>query len=285
MSRFFLPTLALAALSIAATGQTVSTSFPPLERWRASVLAGDDAGLRALYSSDPPAQVQNSKKQPITLSEELTFWEDLKRNGLAAIKVNLEKLEPGPFSGSEVASFETELELKTSSGPRTAYVVQTQVWSGGPNPRIVAVMRGELHKLQQPLRLNPHLYDPNADARAEIKHALTLAGREHKNVILVFGGNWCYDCHVLDVAFHRPEVAPIVKADYVVVHVDIGEYNKNLDVAEQYDVPLKKGVPALAVLSPSGKLLFSQHGGEFQAARSLAPEDVVAFLNKWKPTR
>ncbi len=39
----------------------------------------------------------------------------------------------------------------------------------------------------------------------------------------------------------------------------------------------------MAVLDSNGKLLYSQQGGEFEKARALAPEDVLAFLNKWKP--
>jgi hypothetical protein len=31
-------------------------------------------------------------------------------------------------------------------------------------------------------------------------------------------------------------------------------------------------------------LLVSQKNQEFEKARSMAPEDILAFLNKWKPT-
>jgi len=65
--------------------------------------------------------------------------------------------------------------------------------------------------------------------------------------------------------------------------VDVGEYNKNLDLAKQYDVPVERGVPAIAVLDGNGKLLFSQKRREFEKARSLAPEDILDFLEKWKP--
>ncbi len=261
----------------------VAQDFAPLERWKAAVLAGDDAAMRALYSSNPPANIQNPKKQPIALADELRFWEGLKSEGLSAVKIEIAKLEPGPFSGSQLVAFEAELRLKTPSGLKTEYVVQTQVWQTGAAPRIVAAVRGEPRRLKQPLKLNPNLYNPQADAKHEIKEALDHATRAHKNVILVFGGNWCYDCHVIDLAFHHPEIEPRLKAHYIVVHVDIGEYNKNLDLAERYHVPLKKGVPALAVLASDGRLLYSQQAGEFEAARSLAPEDVMAFLKKWQP--
>ena len=57
----------------------------------------------------------------------------------------------------------------------------------------------------------------------------------------------------------------------------------NLDIARQYDVPVEKGVPALAVLSENGTLLYSQRGGEFEAMRRIDPSAVTGFLEQWKP--
>ncbi len=127
------------------------------------------------------------------------------------------------------------------------------------------------------------IYNERANARAEIKEALAKAAAEHKRVILVFGANWCYDCHALDKAFHSPELAPILAANYEVVHVDIGKGEKNQDLMKQYEVPMKRGIPGLAVLDSDGKLVYSQKNGEFENARALAPEDFRAFLEKWKP--
>ena len=126
------------------------------------------------------------------------------------------------------------------------------------------------------------IYSESADAHAEIKEALEKATAEHKRVIVVFGANWCYDCHVLDKAFHRSDLAPILAANYVVVHVDIGRGEKNQDLMKQYEVPMKRGIPGLAVLDANGKLVYSQKNGEFENARALTAEDFLAFLNKWK---
>jgi thioredoxin 1 len=127
------------------------------------------------------------------------------------------------------------------------------------------------------------IYDERTDARAEIKEALAKAKAEHKRVIVVFGANWCFDCHVLDKAFHSSGLAPIVTANYEVVHVDIGKGEKNQDLMTKYEVPMKRGIPGLAVLEGDGKLVFSQKNGEFENARALSPDDFLAFLNKWKP--
>jgi thiol:disulfide interchange protein len=145
----------------------------------------------------------------------------------------------------------------------------------------VAVMSGVCYS--QTAAKAKEIYNESADAHAEIKEALAKATAEHKRVILVFGANWCYDCHVLDKEFHSSELAPIIAANYEVVHVDIGRGEKNQDLMTKYEVPMKRGIPGLAVLDADGKLVYSQKNGEFENARALAPEDFLAFLNRWRP--
>ncbi len=127
------------------------------------------------------------------------------------------------------------------------------------------------------------LYPASADAKKEIEEALHSAVPTHKRVLVVFGANWCFDCHVLDEYFHSPDIAPTLQRYFEVVHVDIGHGEKNLDLAKKYDIPLNRGIPAIAVLDSAGKLLFSQKQGEFEDARSLPAANILAFLNKWKP--
>jgi thioredoxin 1 len=144
-----------------------------------------------------------------------------------------------------------------------------------------ALAQSKKTPLQPPSQRNPQLYDTNANAEEEIRQAQAAAAKGHKRILLVFGGNWCLDCHVLDNAFHQPRIAPLLNANFVVVHVDVGEYTKNLDLAQKYHVDLKKGVPSIAVLATNGGLLYST--SEFEKARVLSEEDVLEFLNAWKP--
>src|SRR5438309_1245132 len=83
------------------------------------------------------------------------------------------------------------------------------------------------------------------------------ATTDHKRVMLVFGGNWCYDCHVLDRALHESAAGQLMKESFVLVHVDIGEGDKNLNLLKKYKIPLGKGVPAVAILGDDGSLLYS----------------------------
>ena len=129
------------------------------------------------------------------------------------------------------------------------------------------------------------IYPDPAEAKADIATALKTAAVTHKRVIVDFGGNWCGDCQVLDIYFHNAENRPILESNYVLVHVNIGHMDENVDIAQRYGVPLDRGVPALAVLSDRGKLLYSQKSGEFEAMRRMQASSVTSFLVQWKPTK
>ncbi len=69
----------------------------------------------------------------------------------------------------------------------------------------------------------------------------------------------------------------------MIVNIDTGRGDKNLDLAEKYGVPLKKGIPAVAVLDPHGKLLYAQDQGQFEDARHMSYESIKAFFEQWRP--
>lgn len=133
----------------------------------------------------------------------------------------------------------------------------------------------------EPVAAKKDLYPANGDAKKEIDEALKQAVTEKKRVMLIFGGNWCYDCHVLDRALHEGAAGTIVKESFLLVHVDIGEGEKNPDLLKLYKIPLEKGVPAVAILDRDGKILYSSGEGEFEAARRMMKKDLVAFLSQW----
>lgn len=129
------------------------------------------------------------------------------------------------------------------------------------------------------------IYPDPSQAKADLAAALKTAAASHKRVLIDFGGNWCGDCQVLDIYFHNPENRPILDANFVLVHINIGHMDENVDIARRYGVPLDKGVPALAVLSSDGKLLFSQKSGQFEAMRRMESNTVTQFLVQWKPVK
>ncbi len=127
------------------------------------------------------------------------------------------------------------------------------------------------------------IYNEKADAHHDIAAAIANAEGSQRNIVLIFGANWCGDCRALDAQMHKPELASIIEKNFVIVDVDLGRWDKNLDLAEQYHVPIKHGIPALAVLNPRGNLLYAMDQGQFADARHMTYESIKAFFVQWKP--
>jgi len=126
----------------------------------------------------------------------------------------------------------------------------------------------------------PPIYDEGVDAKAAIKATLAEAQKAGTPVLVVFGANWCGDCRMLDNTFKHGASAPLIAQHYKVVKVDVGRFDRNVDIAEGYKVPLKKGIPAVAVLSPQGKLLYATEGGELADARKMGDQGVYDFFTR-----
>ncbi len=160
--------------------------------------------------------------------------------------------------------------------------IRTHMRNRHPLLLIVVALLVSISGIAQTKPPAPKIYNPDADAKQEIAAAVKKAAAAKKRVLLVFGANWCPDCRALDARFHEPEIQKVIARNFEVVKVDIGEFKPlNADVAEQYGVPLDRGIPALAVLDSSGKLLNSQQNGEFKSARSMPAEPVLELLKEW----
>lgn len=239
------------------------------------MLAGNVAILRSLYSSSPPAQIGVPSGQ-LTADSEIVFWTGLKPKSIQLQIAQSNSPQPG------LQQIVFQARIRTL--PRILYVAEAQLWQQqGLEWKLVSAKRTDATRLEQPLTLDTKIYPADVDASEEVRAALVRAAKSHKNVLVVFGADWCYDCHVLDKAFRRPDVAAVLTPNYEIVHVDVGRGDKNQDLMNRFGVPMKRGIPAIAVLDSSGKLLFSQKNGEFERARALGPEDLVQVLKRWKP--
>jgi thioredoxin 1 len=261
---------------LAQTSPNPPASFPALDQWKSAVIAGDASALKAFYSSNPPASIQ-ANGVDANADSDVNFW-----LGLKAKDINLQIVRFKERANGD-KSIIFKAQVQKASG-EIVDVTDAQGWrKQGDQWHVMAAERTDAPHLQQPSDMSKNIYPDDADAHAEIAEAEQQAAGQHKRILLIFGANWCYDCHVLDLALHRSDFASVMTG-YEVVHVDLGpDEKKNGDVVKQFDVTLDKGVPVLAVINSDGKVVVSQKNGEFEDARSLTPEVLLAFLNKWKP--
>lgn len=272
-------------VSTFATAQNVPAALTrALDQWKSAVTTGDTAAIQSLYSSYPPAHVISADgKQQLPVSDETSFWQKMKASGMQDLQVQVRGANEQ--QGAQIVNLLLSFRTHTPHGPRSRYVIEQQAWvSQLGSWHMAASTHTDILKIRPPEKLNPNLYPPPSTANEEISDAVRKANTSGKRVLVVFGGNWCYDCHVLDAAMHEPDLQPVVDHNFVVVHVNIGDDGKqNGTLATKYGIPIEKGVPAIAVLGRNGTLLYSDKHAEFEKARSMDPDDIAAFLNKWKP--
>jgi thiol-disulfide isomerase/thioredoxin len=127
----------------------------------------------------------------------------------------------------------------------------------------------------------PYPYDEKADAEADVAAALKRAKKARKLTLIDFGGNWCADCRIFAGVIEQPDVKRWVDKHYEVVTVDVGRYNKNMQIPARYGVDKLKGVPSFLVVDGNGKLV---NDGAFFAltdARHMTPQSIVDWLAQW----
>jgi thioredoxin-related protein len=151
---------------------------------------------------------------------------------------------------------------------------------------IACLLRGAAEYPQ----MGPDICDPKADGKAQIALALTKAKFNHKNVLLMFGANWCIWCHRLHSTFTaNQEVSRELAANFELVLIDVNKRNgtaRNADVDSAYGNPTKHGLPVLVVLDSTGKPLATQDTGELEDGKNAHdPSKVLAFLAKWAPPK
>lgn len=121
-------------------------------------------------------------------------------------------------------------------------------------------------------------YDESADAKVVLQTALAAAKTDHKPVFVIFGANWCDDCRALDHAIKQGRSAALIAKSFSVVKINVGNFDKNLDIVNTYGSPIKQGIPAAVLLSPDGRVVYATRPGELADARQMGETGIYDFL-------
>lgn len=152
-------------------------------------------------------------------------------------------------------------------------------------PQTAEVTRPEQSQEAAAPAKRPDIYNASADSRADIAAAIGRAKRDNKRVLVMYGGNWCGWCYKLhDVFDKNREIAGSLRNDFERVMVDIGRFDKNMDIAASYGADLKAhGVPYLTVLDADGNVLTNKDTGELEDGPLHDVAKVREFLASWSP--
>jgi len=136
-----------------------------------------------------------------------------------------------------------------------------------------------------PKTARPNIYDESLDGFKQIADALAVSQKQNKRILLQFGANWCGWCHLLHKLFVTdPAVSERLKADYVVVLIDVNKEH-NQAVIAKYGDPTRFGLPVIVILDSAGKPLTTKNTAELEEGNHHNPAKVLAFLKEWAPKK
>ena len=145
-----------------------------------------------------------------------------------------------------------------------------------PAPRLAVQSFDQLPK---PL---PLPYDDKADADGAVTAALARAKANGKLVVIDLGGNWCPDCRILAGTMALPSLSMFVRKHYELVMVDVGRFDRNLQIPGRYGIARPEGVPAVLIIDPkTNRLLNPGKTSALSNARAMTPQALADWLASW----
>jgi thiol:disulfide interchange protein len=125
-------------------------------------------------------------------------------------------------------------------------------------------------------------FDESSNADSAVDAAFAQARVEHKLVLINLGANWCADCRILAGVMALRDLKPFVEAHYVVVDVDVGRINRNLQIPQRFGLKARpEAVPCILIVDPDGTLVDRDHVEALEDMRGMTPQSVADWLAQW----
>lgn len=143
---------------------------------------------------------------------------------------------------------------------------------------VLLMLAGSVSAAQTAAGMSP--YDSDADAAAEVEAAQHLARQKNLLLMVLFGANWCPDCRYFDAALRDSGVTKMVDDNFVIAKVDVGNWDRNLDIVETWGDPIAGGIPAIVVTTATGAAVFTSKAGDLARARYMDQAALVEFFQR-----
>jgi thiol-disulfide isomerase/thioredoxin len=124
-------------------------------------------------------------------------------------------------------------------------------------------------------------YSAERDAHADVDAAFARAAERGTRVLVLFGGNWCPDCRILSGFMEIPEFSAWLDETYEVVKVDVGRYDRNMDVAARFGFAELEGVPTVVVADAEGRIVNRGTSAEWRTARERTPQEALDYFARY----
>ena len=131
----------------------------------------------------------------------------------------------------------------------------------------------EVLNMPLPLPYNGEIY-----SESDIERFLDSSINKSKQPIIIFGGNWCPDCRILEGTLQLPTIKKYMIEHYEIMHVDVGRYDKNMNLISYFKIPKEEGVPRVLVFDTNKNILNMESTKEWTTARDRKQQEIFNYF-------
>ena len=127
----------------------------------------------------------------------------------------------------------------------------------------------------------PLPYDEKVVDSLALDEFIDMSISRGKQPVVIFGGNWCPDCRILEGTLAMPTIKKFLQQHYQVMHIDIGRYDRNMDLMDHLNIESKKGVPRVVILDLEKNIMNSSTSSEWTTARDRKQQEIYNYFQKF----
>lgn len=127
----------------------------------------------------------------------------------------------------------------------------------------------------------PLPYDEKVVDSLQLDEFIDLSISRGKQPVVIFGGNWCPDCRILEGTLAMPTIKKFLQQHYQVMHIDIGRYDRNMELMDHLNIESKKGVPRVVILDLEKNIMNSSTSSEWTTARDRKQQEIYNYFQKF----
>ena len=127
----------------------------------------------------------------------------------------------------------------------------------------------------------PLPYDKKIIDSSELDKFINQSINNDKRPVVIFGGNWCPDCRILAGTLAMPTIKKFLQQYYRIIHIDIGRYDRNMELMNHLNIEPKKGVPRVVILDFKKNIVNSSTSSEWTTARDRKEQEIYDYFQKF----
>ena len=127
----------------------------------------------------------------------------------------------------------------------------------------------------------PLPYDEKEIEPLKLDRFIDLTIDKGKQPVIIFGGNWCPDCRILEGTLAMPTIKKFIDQHYQIMHIDIGRYDRNMELMNHLNIESKKGVPRVVILDLEKNIVNSSTSSEWTTARDRKQQEIYNYFQKF----